>query len=238
MLHGELIIFVDADDFLEKNMIEKMVKYYDEKKLIVCSYNIVNENKRKIMKKQPIVRKISIQDTFEYLANRKMIQGYPWNKIFSSSIIKNNNLRFLKNISICEDLCFVAKYLTYIEEVIYIQEGLYNYRVRNDSALADKFNVDKRITVLDAYEYLIDLYENNKMNSSYLKYWILKEAINIKMRSSKLSHVEDIYIEHCERIIDKQYNNIIRGNEIKNRDKLNLIISKCRVKMSEVINRR
>lgn len=229
---GELITFIDADDFLEENMFERMMKYYEEKSLITCSYNIIKNNiKNNIENTTKDIEKFSIKNALMYLASREKIQGYTWNKIFSTLIIKQNNLRFIDSIDICEDLCFVAKYMLYIENVIYIHENLYNYRIRDNSATAHKTDIKKRITILDAYIYLIKLYNDNNIETIYLKYWLLKEASKIKLRYYK-SKKDNIYIKYYEDIINKEYYyQVIRSNNIKFKEKIKLIICVILAKM-------
>lgn len=43
--------------------------------------------------------------------------GYLWNKIFQKRIIENNNLKFLKNIVVWEDLLFVLQYLKIVVQL-------------------------------------------------------------------------------------------------------------------------
>ena len=61
--------------------------------------------------------------------------GYLWNKIFQKRIIENNNLKFLKNIVVWEDLLFVLQYLKNCSTIAVSNEKLYYYRNREGSAV-------------------------------------------------------------------------------------------------------
>lgn len=53
--------------------------------------------------------------------------GYLWNKIFQKRIIENNNLKFLKNIVVWEDLLFVLQYLKNCSTIAVSNEKLWSY---------------------------------------------------------------------------------------------------------------
>lgn len=220
---GDVITFVDADDFLELDMLEKMLEEYEEKKLVVCSYNQIFEEKIKSFKESEKKNIFSVEDTLSFLANRKKIQGYPWNKMFSKNIIKEKKIEFPENISICEDLIFVVNYIKHVDEVVYINENLYNYRIRKNSAVNNFKNIDKRLTVIYAYEILIDLYNKKNVCNDYLKYWILKETMKIKRLCYKNN--EERYKQYCNDIVKKYFNkDIFLKCKIEIKDKINLLL--------------
>lgn len=214
-------MFIDSDDWLEKDMFEKMMQYSEETNFIICGYKKIFEE-NKIIYSEIEEKKINQNLAFEYFAERKL-QGYACNKIFSLKIIKEKNIRFPNEISICEDLCFIIKYLEHVESIYCINECFYNYRIRNNSAVNDKNNVKKRISILDAYEMLINYYERKKIKSHYLKFWILKEVMCIK-RMCK-SHNDIInYNTRCKMIIKKYFNyHLFIEKNIKIKDKINII---------------
>ena len=226
---GELITFIDADDFLEKNMFENMINLYTDGYLVACTYNVIENNKikknhrKKSLCEDKFVEDITVHDALTFLANRKKIYGFTWNKIFSTEIIKQNKLKFIDSISICEDLCFVAEYILYVKGIKYIHDNLYNYRLREDSASFSKNNLKKRITILEAYNYLIQLYNENKIDTTYLEYWILREAMYIKEKYIN-SNTDDSYKKYCKKIIDTKFYKLIKNKNLNVKDKIRIII--------------
>lgn len=223
LANGDVIAFIDADDFLEEDMFDKMIGLYEEKNMVVCSYNIVKNNKKLYKNEKKHIERISVEDAYSFLAKRNKLQGYTWNKLFSATIIKQNKLKFIDYISICEDICFVSDYMLYIKEVIYIRDNLYNYRLREGSASNNKEDLNKKITMLEAYKYLIDLYEKNNIDTTYLEYWLLRETLHIKIRYLKID-TNKKYIAYCQQIINTEFCKLLKSKKIGIIDKIKLII--------------
>ena len=96
---GEFVLYIDPDDFLEPNMIEKMVnkaeKYNSD--ITICGYYLyyskdnannkiftygINENKT-----------LSSLEVIDMMLNYKL-QGQLWNKLFKKDLLINNNFKF------------------------------------------------------------------------------------------------------------------------------------------------
>ena len=80
--------------------------------------------------------------------------GFLWNKIFKSEIIRKYNLRFEKNIFFWEDLCFVIKYLNYINSLTCNSYIIYKYRL-NDSGVTSRFDIKKQENCFLATDYIL-----------------------------------------------------------------------------------
>lgn len=142
---GDWITFVDADDWLELNAIEKVYNEvqndYD-----FCFWDIVcTINKNKSLKPQYLDR-ATMEDIYETIISGIENSGYHIGslargigaKFFRSDIIKNNSIRFDENLYIGEDAIFILEYLRHIPNVTRIKiadiRG-YNYRLLDTSAV-------------------------------------------------------------------------------------------------------
>ena len=178
---GELLMFVDSDDHLDLNAIEEVVKNHQSRKLICFGYNMMykdhidnvsNNTQKNNLKKNSIVLNQSVK-------------GYIWNKAFETHIIKKHKILFDPNINFCEDLLFVTKYIEYCDEIKYIPNIYYNYRIRK-SSVTGNFCTKKNISALKAYEivieeFLADELAQNELIYEYLfSYYRLKKIINSK----------------------------------------------------------
>ena len=77
----------------------------------------------------------------------------PWNKLFKTSIIKGNNIRFNEDLSLGEDLLFNLNYLDKSNGTIVVINKPLNYYLRTEKESLDN-------------KYYPDLYEiYNKINS-------------------------------------------------------------------------
>lgn len=134
---GKYIAFVDADDTLESNYLQVLLKGFEEDNdnisLSVCNYRIVNKVQKMIS-----IPKLQTgcfnKNIIGYFLTENGPQGYLWNKLFLSSVIKENNLKFDISIFMAEDLLFVVEYIIKQSGKIYITNDLvYNYMIYNGS---------------------------------------------------------------------------------------------------------
>ena len=140
---GEWIIFVDADDFLERSMLNAIIScvtpsinlvhygwcFHGEEKF--ASYNVCEKNE--------II-------SLKLACKRNIFHGYVWSYAFKTSIIKKNSLSFLEDIDYAEDWEFIIKFYSYTNQLFLLKDCYYNYVVRLGSAmnqsLGDKYIKD------------------------------------------------------------------------------------------------
>jgi len=65
---------------------------------------------------------------------KKIYFEYVWNKMIKSNILKDNNIRFMTDISICEDTCFSFMIFPKATRFKIIPGKFYIYRIRPRSA--------------------------------------------------------------------------------------------------------
>lgn len=135
---GKYISFVDSDDYISSEMIEKMYVGIEESDLTICTrYDFEGEQLKYIplndgLENQESYLVNDIKDTGKLMV---LLTPFVWDKIFKTDIIRNRKIRFSENISYAEDLEFLLKYLYYVSSVRIVNEGLYYYNgVRTGSA--------------------------------------------------------------------------------------------------------
>lgn len=176
--NGDYILFVDADDWCKKDLLQQTMEYNNTYEMICFSYfkaykDINIKEELKVERNSDIKKEILINKT---------IGGYLWNKVFKVQIIKEHNIKFNENISYCEDLLFIKQYIEYVKKVKYLNIPLYYYRIRKGS-VSNNFYSSKSISILNACELLINEYKDNKlfienfMFSYILNYYKLKKFI-------------------------------------------------------------
>ena len=169
---GEYIIFVDSDDYCELNMLEEISKNLNSYDIICFGFSKVfkSNNETLIDTKPPI----SVNELKTKIFNDDNFRGFLWNKVFSSNIIKKNNIAFNEKIHFCEDLVFINEYMNYVKSSLYIAKSLYNYRMRKNSVTYNFFN-SKNVSILIAYDFLIQRTEDasikNMLEFEYLLYY-------------------------------------------------------------------
>lgn len=155
---GEYITFIDSDDRVDSEMIERM--YYNAIKYNVdiscCLLDVVEPNKTV---KKPISGKYGLFPSKEiislYFSNQFIKdQTYgPFNKLISSNLIKRHKF---DSFHLGEDILFMFELLLDSKQIYYDNYVGYHYLQREGSAMKSKFS-KKRLDYIFAGEKIIKL---------------------------------------------------------------------------------
>lgn len=147
---GSFVIFVDSDDFIEKDLIELLTINQNKYgvNLVIGNYNkVINDDKfikyndeffdkcNKSSSDYKILQKENLLDYARiYLKypNKHLLFSYCWGKLYDLKIIKKNEIKFDENLQIFEDTVFNFSYFKYVNTALYIEKAVYNYSIRND----------------------------------------------------------------------------------------------------------
>ena len=181
---GEYIAFVDSDDYLELNYIERLLETLKDKgvQCVLCGYNRVYDQKA-----EKIVREESIYlNKEEFLSSILTVQGglgFTWGKLWKREEIQN--IRFNKDIKIGEDALFCMEACKNIDKVFILNEALYNYKFNPNSIVRsyDSEYVNRILTsTKKAKEYIEKEYKDNerilKKINNYIAYHVLLISVN------------------------------------------------------------
>lgn len=143
---GEYIQFIDADDYIEKNMLEKMISIVAEYNpdIIINAIQMVTEKKENINRINPVFYGMTdinkVMENFAGIQKSTGIYGYVHNKFIKKSIIDNNNLMFDKDIWLAEDLDFCLDLYKCISSIYFCEEAYYYYlqEAENSSTTSNK----------------------------------------------------------------------------------------------------
>lgn len=139
---GKYVYFIDSDDYVENNIIEKLYKVISSQgELSVCGFTTVFMNKEDApFSLYDSTSIISIEEYLEKMSQYlySVYYGSLWNKMYVTEIIKRNNLKFRKDISLAEDFIFNLDYLQYVKKVTMLPECMYYYYQGNEESLTKK----------------------------------------------------------------------------------------------------
>lgn len=154
---GTYILFVDADDYVESNIIDILISDIAKTKvdLVVSDYYInfsgsTQKKYRNIRENYKLEGKIEILKAF---LSGNGIGVNLFDKIFKRELI--GSMRFNPSIRVGEDFLFVYQYLTKTENVYFEHEPLYHYVHRDDSVM-NKVFTDYFFDILNVSDYIID----------------------------------------------------------------------------------
>lgn len=157
MAKGKYIIFADADDELPDDSLEVRVEQIEGYSMLIGAYILRDLETKKVSKKGfPFcVKQLNTKEAINAIlrGNEYGYQGYLWNKIFRSDIIKKYNIEFEKGIAYNEDRLFCLLYALHCEKIIVVNEIVYIYLNNENGAMAALKNVsdDKKDKVLSEF---------------------------------------------------------------------------------------
>lgn len=210
---GEYLLFCDADDWLETNLIESMMKLivkadYD---LIRFNYYVNKTEKSNYSKGMDIEiesdNKLNLNNIINGMIKAK-IPSYIWTLFIKKDFIINNKLRFDEDIYIAEDKVFLLKHLlknpkTYIEN-----EAYYHYYYNLDSAMHKKDFKKKIDNIIKVNKKI-----NNLLNENNEKVLI---DYNIALTAYSIERfIFDIYREESKKSAIKTFEKIKNSQETK-----------------------
>lgn len=143
---GEYVCFLDSDDWVDKETIEKAVEAIQDKDVVLWGY--IKEFETSSLS-QPLATKKEVYDSRninsllqrivgpvdKQLRHPELLDSYVtvWGKLYRCKFIKDNNLYFVstKIIGTAEDMLFNVQYFSLIEHAIILPDCFYHYRKTN-----------------------------------------------------------------------------------------------------------
>lgn len=133
--HGKYIMFLDSDDYIDRDTAETMVEAMEKEEADVVTVNFRAEKNGTVtehmMKMTPGTVEYPAADFLEiYRRWGKEISVFNWNCLYRRSVIDKLQLRFLPMTEVwSEDQLFNLCYYTAVRKGVYIDRSLYNYAV-------------------------------------------------------------------------------------------------------------
>ena len=140
---GTYLGFVDADDWIEPDMYEKMYKAVvnNNSDWVICNISIHEANQAERSRLKMVNGSVLIDESRPKFIENLMRFDYDfanWNKLFSAKLIQRNGIRFNEGMYLWEDLLFNLSYLQYVQKITFLDEALYHYRVLPSSLTNNK----------------------------------------------------------------------------------------------------
>ena len=220
---GKYLIFIDADDYIEKNMFEvlsnDLFKY--DVDMSMCGYKNVDINGNILSVSESLKEKYFDAKTFKhYLFMPNYYREILCNKLFKIDIIKNNNIRFREDIHINENIVFILDFAYFARKYVFDNELLYNFVQHKNSALNEKFNL-KKVSVLSSYVRLLE-YDLEAPVLNKIKYKYLFEGYAFCYRLKKIGVDNTELKNNLQKFKEKYYEDIKNDPKIEPKRKRQL----------------
>lgn len=146
---GDYLIFIDSDDYWALNMLKPLVSFAESSNLDVALFGYIadfydsrDELTRSVHTVEPakiIDKKIARSAAS---IQHKQLLGYAWNKLYRTSLLRDNHLLFEKGLSYIEDILFNENVYRRAERIGFHAEAGYHYSQRHRETLGSKYYPD------------------------------------------------------------------------------------------------
>ncbi|MDD6589117.1 MAG: glycosyltransferase [Anaerobutyricum hallii] len=188
---GEFIIFVDADDTIDSNLISVLVNSCIEKNadMAICGYREWYDDKH--------CTEFQCTDSITILKGKEILKDFfstnnigwnVWGKIYKKSLV--GDTRFIVGKRAAEDMYFVYEILKKAHTLVMNNKALYNYEKQDNSAMTDS----NCMKFFDTYELVNKVFEDetldDELKNAQLNFYIKSELwffrfINAKDRNNE-----------------------------------------------------
>lgn len=170
---GEIIAFVDSDDFVKKDfvgaMYQKMIQ--ENADIVECGYNSIKPKRGSASGDDATIRLLIEQETVDIVT---------WNKLYKKSLFVDNDVWFPKGKK-HEDILTTYKILSKAKKVVYLDKILYCYVDRKES-ITNTEKTEERLEMRElAAREAIEYFEDNVK---------LKQAAEVSLLLAKYAYLD------------------------------------------------
>lgn len=199
---GKYLMFIDSDDYITENACEELYQKAKTSKadIVVCDFYKIYDNKKQEEIKLPSFKTTSLKDNPNILID---INLAPWNKLYKTSLIKENNIKFVEGIKY-EDAPFVAEALDKSNKIAKLDKYLNYYVIHGNSETTVR---DER--VFDILK-IVDLIRKYFKGKKYVKEVVDKLTVRIitnytiQQRNQKVKKVGMKFIDEAFNYLKKE----------------------------------
>ncbi len=199
---GEYIAFIDGDDYVESDYIEKLILTAEKEQaeVVVCGYKRVNTCGQ-ILSIHNVVGKKG-EGT-----NGKIGIGVVWGQLFSKKLLQRYNFRFAAG-KIYEDSSYSIKARMLAEKVYFIENVSYNYVIHSESTMNKSRVKSARFPLKEFEEDIREIKENISTEREELfEYEIIQFFAGFLLHFCRKAPIEDVQIlcKYCRRILKNYF---------------------------------
>lgn len=213
---GEYIRFIDADDRIPKDSMEKMIEPYIRDKevdLVIGNYLSIPDKGyfTGATVDNKVISKIELVEMFlGYM--KSFYFGVPWNKLYKRSIIQKYNMLFNEKIMWCEDFLFNIEYISNIKKafLLNVKKGVYQYCIREEGITGNLKNREfKELQYTDELRY--------KVAKDFFCRFVEEDTFRLQWDNAELYKKLSIITKYRSDKIHVRYNQfvqLLQGNDV------------------------
>lgn len=161
MMSGDLIGFIDPDDWVEPDFYERLVSLYQQYDVDIVScgrYQVFDESQYVRSKNTYKIIQCDTEKALELLVKNEEVKSHLWNRIYRPEVF--SNLRFEEG-RVYEDVLILHQVFSKAKKFLFTDEPLYYYR-QHPNSIVRKVTINKQLDLCYAHQsrycYLIRKY--------------------------------------------------------------------------------
>lgn len=172
---GKYVLFIDSDDYLSENMVEKLVCQAElmNADIVYCGYFYETIN-HKWLEVRDFENKQTFKDhdidavALAFITNQNKfkvrLQRTVWHALYSKALIEEEDIRFPSERQIpSEDLIFQSQITQFASVISFIPDCLYYYCFNNGS-ITMNFKKDRYLKLANEKKEMLRIYSNKGVN--------------------------------------------------------------------------
>mgnify|MGYP006076469353 CR=1 FL=1 len=140
---GEFILWVDSDDFIELDAIEKLIELQKKHNCDILDFGVMKHTSdRKFLYMSDLFS--TPKGMFSSIMERKTHNAL-WGRLIRRSLIVENNIRFEDGQDVGEDLKVIIILSYFAKSVFSVQDVFYHFNSTNSLSLMSSFSAEKEM---------------------------------------------------------------------------------------------
>ena len=208
---GEYITFIDADDWIDENYLEKMYKYASSANADLAISTSIRETGHR-HRYHLKFDNYQVIENFDEILEVLRMHWEPHSKLYKTEIAKS--IKFEEGVYF-EDGRYIVRFLNQTKKMVTVPKVAYHYVMNPNSTIKRKPSI---ATILDRIESAIDIInyseEHNIKIPEYLIYKEIKGPLAIKhYKYKKIYHVFGIKIFNRNMPFENNHNFLVFANK-------------------------
>lgn len=202
LIKGDFVLFVDADDWIELDMVEHLYGLAVKEKsgFIMCD-RVIND--KVPIKGEPTISVLSQEKAVEDFLHHDYFIGSLCNKLIDSTLMKG--LAFRNDISYGEDALFVWGVLQKTNKVVVTSKQLYHYRMNEDSISHQSFGENKLTGHLTWSILTKEVEEKWPQYTGLVHGVFARSDMHLLQAAAQSGYPKDEHIKELQRNVRKNY---------------------------------
>ena len=151
---GEYILFLDSDDYIAEDTLEKLKAAADQYQCDVITFGFVVDTNGTFS--APFLENLPERTPFCMADNKRLMLSAPNAvvRLWRNALLEETGIQYPSKVWY-EDIRTTLKILSLAKTVVYLPETFYRYVVREGS-ITRNVNVERNVEILDAFDDLVD----------------------------------------------------------------------------------